>query len=274
MKLIKRIPELKEMPPTFCVDRYSESTARDLLREVIIKAREVIEVVSEAYKEEWTNKPSISVRAVFGHWLVKAARHFLAAIILCEERDLSVVAGVHHRQMFELFIQIRYYASATLEGKEIFAEKISALGCVEYLEKLDVVKDNDHMKGAYDEISEILTHHNQDIVSEIRKERKNRIYDWFGCSFSQLAKDVSREGENLRGAYQIISADIHGAWDLALGVNNPEPGVLDFRGYPNKATMYIRAADLLDQITTLYMNLWNEIAESVGAQGVYYSVES
>jgi len=274
MKFIKRIPEYKGTPLIDCTDINSESAAHDLLCVVIAKAREVIGVVSDAYREEWTNKPSTGVRAVFGHWLVKAVRHFAAITILCEERDLSVLANVHHRQIFELFLQARYYASVDQEEKEKYTEKISASGCMEYLEKLDILKDHDYIKGAYEEISEKLALYDENLVDEIKRERKKRINYWFGRSFSQLAKDVSREGEDLRSVYQIISADIHGAWDLTLDVDNPEPGVLNFRGYPDKTTMYIRAAEMLDQVTTLYMNLWNEIAESVGAQGVYYLVET
>lgn len=274
MKFIKRIHSFEERPFTFFVEKYNESTAQSLLSDVIGKAREINGVISDAYKEEWTNKPSTGVRVVFGHWLVNAARHFGATIILCEEPILSVVSNVHHRQIFEIFLQVRYYVSLKQDVKEKIVDKISAWGCVDYLEKLDVLKDDNNIKKAFEEISKKLTQYDKNLVDEIIRERKNRLYNWFGISYSQLAQKLSREGENLRSAYQIISADVHGAWNLALDVSSPNPGVLDFRGYPDDTTLYIRAAETLDQVTSLYMNLWNEIAKSVGAKGVYYSDKS
>ncbi len=274
MKLIKEIPGVKEIPLTFIIERFDEPTAQKLLQTVINKAEEVVGVVTEAYKEEWTNNPSTLIRAVFGHWLVNAVRHFAAIIVLCEEHDLSVVANAHHRQIFELYLQVRYYASLDQESKEKYAEKISAIGCVDYLEKIGVLKDHEHIKSAHKEISDKLSKFDKNLIDEIMGEREKRSYHWFGRSFSQLAKDVSREAEDLRRVYQIISAEVHGTWDLTLDVNNPEPGLLDFRGYPNKTTLYIRAAEMLCQVTALYMNLWNEIAKSVGAQEVYYIDET
>ena len=270
MKVVRQIPELSGDALTFNIERFSDDEARDLLGRVISKAREVISVVSSAYQEEWKNNPSTGIRAVFGHWLVQTVRHFAAVIILCEEDDLSVVANTHHRQIFELFLQVRYFASVDQDTKEILAQKIPAIGYIEYLEKLSVIKDHKHIKDAYDEIKQMLELYDDDLIQEIITDRKNRKYNWFGRSFSQLAKDISRNNEDLRSTYQIISADIHGIWDLSLDVRNPEPGVLDFRGYPDKATLFIRATELVDQVTTLFIKLWNEIAESVGAECVYY----
>jgi hypothetical protein len=118
MKLIQGIPELEKGPVVFNTEEYDEASAQKLLEVTLEKAKEVIGVVTDAYKEEWTTEPSTGVRAVFGHWLVSAKRHFSATIRLCEEPDLSVVADVHYRQIFELFIQIRYYAFLDLATKE------------------------------------------------------------------------------------------------------------------------------------------------------------
>lgn len=268
MKLIKRLPECDGTPLTFKIDLFNESSAYDLLRRVIENARQVIGAVSDLYK--WTNNPSLNVRAVFGHWIVKAMRHFCAITILCEERDLSVVANVHYRQIFEIYLQIRYYSSLSEEVKEKYAEKIMALGCLEYLEKMGVLKDHDHFKQSYEEISKKLAMYDKELVTEIENNRKKNKYSWFDNSFSKLAKNICREGEDLESAYHMLSADMHGVWDLILDVDNPAPGVLDFRGYPNKTILYIRAAEMLDQVTSLIMKLWNEVADSVGAQGVFY----
>jgi hypothetical protein len=271
MKLIDPITELEAMPLTFRIDRFDESSANKLLGSVIKKAEEVIGVVSDVFKEDWTNNPSTSVRAVFGQWLVTAVRHFAAVIVLCENHDLSVVADVHHRQIFELFLQTRYFASLDRDSKEKNAEKIVATGYVEFLEKITILKDHDQITNTYKEVLEKLNRFDANLRDEIQRDRKKKSFNWFGTSFSKLAENVSRAGEDLKSAYQIISADIHGTWNLAFDVCNPEPGLLDFRGYPDKTTLYIRATELLYQVTALYMNLWNEIAENVGAQMVYYS---
>ena len=271
MKLIKEIPRVDEVPLTFIIERFDEATAQKLLHAIIEKAKEVVGVVAEAYKEEWTNNPSTGVRAVFGHWLVNAVRHFGAIITLCEgtlrkEHDLAIVADVHHRQIFELFIQARYYALLDEKSKEKIAKKIYAIGCIDYLEKIDILKDHEYIKDGYNEISDRLSEIDKELVDEIMDERKKKSYQWFGRSFSQLAKDVSQAGEDLRSIYQVISADVHGTWNLALDVDNPEPGHLVFRAYPNRTTLYIRSAEMLHQVTNHYLKLWNGIARSVGAQ--------
>jgi hypothetical protein len=274
MKLVQGIPELENGPLTFRIKAFTESTAHELLDVVLEKAKEVIGVVTDANKEEWKNAPSTRVRAVFGHWLVNATRHFKATICLCEEHDLSVVADTHHRQIFELYIQARYYASFDQSAKERYAEKMCAIGFIEYLEKMSVLKDHEQLRDTYKEVSDALSHYDSELVDEIYRERKKNRFNWFGGSFSQLASNVSREPEDLKRAYQIISADVHGTWTLAFDVSNPEPGHLDFRGYPDLATMYIRATETLYQVIAVYLNLWNEIAESVGAQTVKFSFEA
>lgn len=279
MKLIKEIPGVKETPLTFIIERFDESTAQNLLAVTVEKAKEVVGVVNEAYKEEWTKHPSKGIRAVFGQWLVNAVRHFVASIVLCEgvlrkEHDLSVVVDVHYRQIFEIYLQARYYASLDQELQEKYAKKIYAAGCVDYLDKISVRKDDENMADAYKEVSNKLSSFDKELVNEIMKERKKGSFNWFGKAFSQLAKDVSREGEDLRSIYQIISAEVHGTWNLALDVGNPEPGLLVFRGYPDETTLYVRSAETLYQVTNYYMRLWNVIAKSVGAQEVYYVDES
>jgi hypothetical protein len=270
MKLIKGLPPVEEMPLTFSTERFDEASSYRLLGEVLDKAKEVISVVTEAYKEEWTKNPSTSVRAVLGHWLVSAFRHFRAIITLCEEQDLSMVADVHYRQIFELYLQVRYFTSLDDEIKEKCAEKISTIGCMDFLDKLSALKDHEQIKAAYVEVSEKLEKHDKEIVEEIIAERKKGKYTWFGSSYAKLAQTVSQPGEDLKSVYQIISSDVHGSWNLALDVRNPKPGHLDFRGYPDNATLYLRAAETVHQVTGRYMFLWNEIAESVGAQKVYF----
>jgi hypothetical protein len=279
MKLIKEISVVKEIPLTFILERFDEATAQNLLTAITEKAKEVVGVVTEAYKEEWTKHSSNNIRVVFGHWLVNAVRHFAASIVLSEgvlleQHDLSVVVDVHQRQIFEIYLQARYYASLDQELREKHARKIYAAGCIDYLEKISVQKDHENISDAYKEVSDKLSDLDNELIDEIMKERKKGLYNWFGKSFSQLAKDVSQEGEDLRSLYQIISAEVHGTWNLALDVDNPEPGLLDFRGYPDKTTLYIRTAETLYQVTNDYMRLWNIIAKSVGAQEVYYADES
>jgi hypothetical protein len=274
MKIIERIQEFDGIPFTLRSDINDESVAEDLLSDVIEKAEEVIGTVIDVKNGNWTNNPTTMVRAVFGHWIAKATIHFLAILKLCEDLELSVVAIGHHRQIFELFIQSRYFASLSAEEEEKYANEIYIIGCLEYLEQMEVMKNHDYGKSGYDEINEKLAREEEGIVEEIRDRRKKRKFNWFSRSFSQLAKDVSKAGEDLKIVYQIISTEVHGKWDLVLEVDNPEPGVLDFRGYPDRTTLLKRTIEMVDQVTTLYMNLWDEIAESVGAEKVFYLDES
>lgn len=273
-KLVRKHKNLRVTPFTEREDINNEEKAHELIGAVVEQAREVISTIADATQAKWEKGPRTAVRAVFGHWYVKAIRHLEAMNILCSVRDFSVVANVHHRQIFEIYLQTRYFSSLSEEKQRYYAEKISAIGCIEYLEKLDKLKEHPYIESAYNEMEERLDEYDVEIVEEIRNDRKNRRYSWFGGSFSWLAREVSGEDEDLCGVYQIISADIHGAWDLTLDVDNPEPGKLDFRGYPDKKTMYIRGAETLDQATNHLMNLWNEIAVSVGAPEVYYSIEN
>ena len=246
----------------------SESQYQEFLGVVILKAKDALIAVSDAYKKPWIKNPSTGIRAFLGYSLSRVRRHFAAVIILCEEQDLSTVANVHYRQMFEIFLQVRYFLSFNQDKKEYLVKKIVAWGCVEVLEKLEFSKQRDDEKGGYADVQEQLSHFQKSIIDEIKSEKKQKKHNWFGSSFSTLAKNVSKDGKDLRLVYQIISNDIHGTWGLALDVANPKPGILDFRGYPDKSTMYRWAADLLKKTMLLYINLWNEIAVAVGAPEV------
>ncbi len=269
MRSIKRLPSFDGLSFTFKIESYSESEAFDLLHNTIAMSREVISNIVISFKGDWEDCRSTNIRMVMGHWIVKAVRLLMTLTVLCEERDLSVNANIFHRQIFELCLQTRYFSKLSDTEKEENAIKIKIYGCLEYLEKMEPVKDNEYVKNAYKEVSEYLITFDDKLVKKY-KEEKNRKYFWFGRSFSKLANELSREGENLRGVYQMISADIHGVWDLVLDVRNPEPGIIDFRGYPDKKTLYVRGAETLDQATLLVMEIWNEIAECVGAEKVTY----
>ena len=271
MKLISGVPEISNTPAVFMIDKYTEETSNHLLAKVIIYAKEASKAVLEAFKEEWKNDPSTKVRGVFGHWLVNSSRHFRAAIILCEKFDLSIVAGVHHRQIFEIFLQAKYYASLNEDEKEKRADLISIIGCLEFLEKMKGVRDNDNIKKSYKEIIEYLDRYDQELVNELKRKRNNKKkFPWFDCSFSQLAHDMSGENEDLKSAYQIISADIHGSWNYLFDGNQLESGKIDLRGYPDRKTLFMRSAEKLYQVTNQFIVLWNEIAQSVGAEEVFY----
>lgn len=274
IKLIKSLPRAADSPLSFNINNFDENRALALLNEVIEKANEVIHVIGDAFRGDWTKDPTTAVRAVFGHWLVNAFRHFRATIILCKEFGLSSVADVHSRQIFEIFLQVRYYASFTENEKENIAEKISAIGCIDVLDKLSILQDHEGVSKGYKEISERLGGYSKNILKEIYDERRKGKYNWFGRSFSQLARDVSRSGEDLSRKYKLLSGDAHGTWDLALDVSFPSPGQINFRGYPDDTTYYIRTIDTLIEVMEQYMKVWNEIADSVGATKVFFIDES
>ena len=271
MKLIKGVPEISNMPAVFMSDKYTEKTASHLLAKVEAYAKEALKVVLEAFKEEWKYHPSAKIKGVFGHWLVNSSRHLRAAIILCNEYDLSIVANVHHRQIFEIFLQVKYYANLTQNEKEEKADILSIIGSIEFLEKMKGLQDSDNIEKSYKEITAYLARYDKELVDNIKKKRKNSKYNWFDRSFNQLAKDMGNKDQDLKVAYQIISADIHGTWDYLFDVKHFEPGVIDLRGYPDRTTLFIRAAETLYQVTNLFITLWNEIARSVGAEEVFYT---
>ena len=84
---------------------------------------------------------------------------------------------------------------------------------------------------------------------------------------------IQKKGEKLDDVYRLLSTSAHGTWDLTLGVDSSSPGKLNFRGYPDKRIMYLRAAEEIDQAADLLLNLWNEIASSVGALEVKYTTD-
>ena len=55
---------------------------------------------------------------------------------------------------------------------------------------------------------------------------------------------------------------------MTLGVTNPKPGVLEFREYPDEATLHEWAAESVDRGTELCVRIWNEIASATGAPQV------
>jgi hypothetical protein len=270
MKKIKRLSECDGIPFIFKVESYSEPEAFDLLQKTIVKSREVISNIVDAYNGEWTKNPSTNIRIVFGHWFVKAMRFLATITVLCEVRDLSVNANIFHRQIFELYLQTRFYAQLSDTEKEEYSIKIEIFGCLEYLEKMESIKENEYIRNAFKEVSDYLASFDDDLVIKYKDERDQRRNFWFGRSFSQLANELSQEGEDLRRIYQITSSDLHGVWDLILDVKNPAPGLLDFRGYPDKNTLFIRGVETLDQTTLLLIEMWNEVAKSVGAEQVFY----
>lgn len=247
---------------------YSEFRAKEHLGRVIGLARKAISRVSDAYSQDWKENPSTEIRAALGYWVVCATRHFAAITILCEEHDLSMVADTHYRQMLEIQLQIRFYVSLDKSIWERTAQKISAYGCIDYLEKLESIMDHPNVQHGYQEVESLLENFDKDLIDSIRSDRAKRIWYWFGKSFSNIADKVSRNGEDLKTLYQIQSADLHGSWGLTLGVSNPKPGSLDFRDYPDKATMYRWAADSLDLATQTYISIWNDVARNVGAPSV------
>ena len=246
----------------------SEQQAHKRLHEERARTGMVIARVGQAYHEPWKGNPSTSERAVLGHWLVRSVRHLAAIGELCRMKDLSMVASVHWRQIFELHLQVRYFLSFPQHARERLAQKIAVWGCADLLQKLEPARGHAEIEGGYIHVGEQYASYADDIRHEVEQERKDRNLYWFGRSLGELARQVSRGSEDLRKAYQLISADAHGVWALAIEVANPEPGVLDFRGYPDKATMYRWASDLLAEATRTYLATWNEIAEAVDAPAV------
>ena len=247
---------------------FSEAQARQLLEEAKSQAGELMHRFADAFRSEWTHNPATSVRAVLGFWILKAYRHLRAAISLADSYDLTKVADVHYRSMIEIQLQLRLVLQAPDAERERMAKKVSAWGCVDYLEKTEAFKQFRFGEKGHSEMLAHLSNYEPSLIQEIRRDRGKRVVNWFGMSFTRLGATVSRSAEDLATLYQMVSAQAHGSWDMVLDVVHPEPGKLDFRGYPNKAQLFLWGAELIDRVTRLQLSMWNEIAVAVGAPKV------
>ena len=133
-------------------------------------ASKVISAVSGAFSGEWKKAPSTGVRAVFGRWANTAVRHLQAVAILAREGDLTAVSEIHHRQLVEILIQVRYLASVDGDVREQYAQKVAAWGCGDYLRKMEKFKDEDFAQAGYTEMEEILEKFDPDIVRQVGDE--------------------------------------------------------------------------------------------------------
>jgi hypothetical protein len=167
--------------------------------------------------------------------------------------------------MFEIKLQIRKYLAQDAVDRPALADRITLWGYYDLADKLKPGLEHPVMNRGYEWVQRNIAGYEAKIRGEVVKERQHNQRWWFGKSFSQLAKEVSRGNENLKALYHLLSADAHGTWALATEVASLQPGHLDFRGYPDKATMYRWAAEDLDYTMHLYLECWNEVARAVGA---------
>ena len=63
-----------------------------------------------------------------------------------------------------------------------------------------------------------------------------------------------------------------GIFSPALEVSNPRPGLLDFRGYKNKAQYIYRVACELELATNLMLKVWNTSADVMGVNKIDLNV--
>jgi len=274
--ILKGVPEIYNTPIAFNGLTYTEDQSATLLEKTIINAKEIYNATISALHENWGNVPAFGTKVVLSNWLTNSLKHFNAAIILTEHVFPSLVATVHHRQIFENFLQTKYFLSLSPYKQKTTSDSIRIIGCLELLEKLDPVKDQPEISKLIQDVKEILLNYESSFINEIKDKRKNnKKKQWFEMSYSDLARCLSTEGENLRGVYQILSADVHGHWNLLLDVQLSESGNLDFRGYSNKTQLFLGAADSLYQMSGFMLKSWDEIAEFVQATKIYYAkVES
>lgn len=252
----------------------SDITSIEYVALVNLKARtswsmSMIDAVAKSCTREWRKKTGTGEMLVLRKWLMTSVRHLYVILTLADsvdEHDLIMVGKIHHRQIFEIMLQVRYFLKQDSE-KESVAEKISAWGCVDYLEQLEQLKDHSSIKG-YGEMEAKLASYDKDLITLIKKERRYGKKCWFGKNFNALAANVSKNGEELPKGYKIISAEAHGTYDMTLGISHSQSGEFDFSGYSDKATLYKWAAELVEDATRCYVGIWNEVAEVVGASQI------
>jgi hypothetical protein len=228
-------------------------------------ARATVKKIIKVYRKPWTNPPGSSVSSVLTGWMINATRHMQATTILAEQGDLVTVADAHYRPMFEILLQVRFFLSFDAVQRERLARKIEAWGVIDYLDNMTLLKDHELVKASYAEMQAQLQKYDPDLVNEIERERSQRQWYWFGKSFSSLAENVSQENEDLLSVYRIISGQLHGSWDVTLGIPDAEMGILEFHDYPDKKTLYYWAAELVERASSLCVQIWNAIGVDVGA---------
>lgn len=246
----------------------TERQARAELESAIDQASKAIASVAYSFGQSWGKNPETGTRAVFGLWANKLIRHLAAVTLLSQGGDLSQIAEVHYRQMIEIWLQVRKFADAEPEERERIAQRISAFGSLEFVEKLEQFKDSDFGRQGYQEAMDQLGKYDDQIVKRASRDRERRRWYWFGRSFSGLARDVARDGEDLEKLYHLTSAQAHGVWDVTFGVSSPEPGVLLFGESPDATTSFRWATELVDRATQQTILIWNEIADATGAPRV------
>jgi len=260
-------------PDSQCDNNMNDIEAKSDLSATVATSRDIIARVSEAFQTDWTRNPATPTRAALGKWIVTAKRHLSAMIVLAEQNDLWTVSHSHHRQIFEILLQVRHFIQAQTGQHSRLAQKVSASGCLEFLHQLESIKDHPKVRPGYEEMTDLLSKYDSDVIEELEAQRAKGRHHWFGTSFTKLARRVSRSGENLASVYGILSSEHHGVWDLTIGVASPTPGELDFRGYPDIESNFQRAADLVDEATQRYVQIWNDVAQFVGAPSVDIELE-
>ena len=246
---------------------FSEEEARLLLEQAITETNVKFSEFSDAFHGEWTRNPPTSERVVLGFWIISAWRHLRAVVVLADSYDLNNVAEVHFRSILEIFLQVRYFIQTEKSKRERMAQKVSAWGCIDYLEKVEKLKGYKFAQAGYAMMNSHLANYDSELIKEIQAERKKNFY-WFVSSFTTLATNVSKQGEDFAHVYKMTSAEAHGSWDVVLNVAEPEPGHLDFSGYPNRASLFVSGAESIDRTLRFFIKMWNEVAGDVGAEKV------
>ena len=241
------------------------------LQHSIRTARESVSLITASFAQPWLYNPSASVRAVLGVWARDSVRHLAATKVLAESGELVLVADCHYRQMFEIWLQVRHLLTFSGAARDEMAETVSASGCLDWLEKLKPVKDQPVVQPGYQDMLAQLALYDPKLIARLKQKRTNRQWNWFGSSYTALARGVSDHYQDLASAYQIISAGTHGSWAVTLGVAQPGPGKLDFKDYIDDDTLDLRASQAVDLTAKLGVAIWNDIAQGVGAPVVALS---
>jgi len=259
-QIIRSIKRLLRIEPS-----YRPSEEQILLRATVLRSIDVRSEISESFSKPWTNNPGSNERAVFGMWVNNAVRHLVAVTVLAEQGDLALIAEVHFRQLLELLLQTKRLAAEPSASRDSLALKVAAWGCIDYLNKLQPVKNHPLAADGYAELSSMKSRFPKALTAQIESEMKKGKKHWHGLTETDLARRMSSGSQDLAALYRIASSQLHGSWDVALGVSSPRPGRLEFRPYPDQATLYRWSAELVDRCTEFCIALWNTVAKTVGA---------
>lgn len=236
---------------------------------LLLKRRQIsfahsIRKIDQEFKSNMPTPPNDGVQRVLGVWIYWLLLHSKAILRLASKQDLGMSAEVHYRQLVEIFLQFRKIALAKPALREEMARKIMIFGILDWMQKLENLQDLNEVASGFTEMKRMLAKFPEVEVANARRARKEKKWNWYETSFTQLARDVSQEGERFGNLYQLTSGSAHGSWNVALGVSESSQGDFVYSPVKDRKTMYRWAEETMSRAENFLIDTWREISQFVG----------